>query len=201
MFPTWACPYCFQIWPIWVFTCFPYRFAQVVPIGLPYVHLHMFPTWVFPGCSHMIPIWAFPYVSHMGLPILFPDLTHMGIYICFPCGFAHVVPISFPCGHLHMFPTWVCPDCSQIWPILCQYGAHMVRLGGFCVGTPVCIPSGLFYQKPHQNQHTWAPNNANVGPIIYVLHLVGSVWARPFSSHLGFPTNKNPPKPTHMGPI
>ena len=42
---------------------------------------------------------------------------------------------------------------------------YVIALVGSEWARPSCIPSGLSYQNPTQNQHTWAPHESNVGPI------------------------------------
>ena len=83
----------------------------------------------------------------------------------------------------------------HIWPMWDPYVLDWV---GFVWARPICIPSGLSYQKPI-NTNTYGPHMCPMWDP-YVLGWVGFVWARPSASHLGFCT-KNPSKPTHMGPI
>ena len=100
------------------------------------------------------------------------------------------------------FPTKNPSKPTHMGPIFCQCGPICVRLGGFSVGTPICIPSGLSYQKPTKT-NTHGPHITSIwGP--YGLVLVGYVWASPSASHLGFVWGiwaPDSPDKTQMGPI
>ena len=99
----------------------------------------------------IMPMWG-PYVlDSVGCVWARPFLSHLG----FPILKTH-----------HNQHTWA-PYNTNVGPIC-------VRLGGFCVGTPICIPPGLSYQKPIKT-NTHGPHILPMwGP--YVLDWVGSVW-------------------------
>ena len=112
-------------------------------------------TWAIYG-AHMGPIFAWTYPTQNCMPMLIPYGSHIGLNI------------SYPEWHDHANRIWV-PHGSNVWPIC-------VSVGRFCVGTPICIPSGLSYQNPTKT-NTHGPHiNPMWGP--YVLDLVGSEWAR-----------------------
>ena len=81
------------------------------------------------------------------------------------------------------FPTKNPSKLTHMGPIFCQCGAHMCQTGWVLCGHAHLHPIWAFLPKTHQNQHTWAPYFANVGPIC--VRLGGFCVARPFASHLG----------------
>ena len=177
------------------------------------------PTTINTHGAHIMPTWG-PYICVRRTVCFF----FVGTTICIPSGLSYQKPnttnthgpsimamcgprvldcIWVLCGHAHLHHIWaLLPKThhnQHTWaPYNANVGPICVRRCGFFVGTTICIPSGLSYQKP-TTTNTHRPHvNPMWGPC--VLDCVGFVWARPFVSHLGFPI-QNPPEQTHMGPI